>query len=328
MKSNKSTSTAFRLSAFIFVIIVAAIGIWLWWADGISPVDPSDTSPVTFVISQGEGVRDIAGNLARSRLIRSTTGFFVLVKLLGLERDLQAGQYRLNRSMDAKAIATELTHGIVDLWVTTLEGWRVEEIANKLAKEFDIPGSEFLKYAREGYMFPDTYLVPRDATASAIAKLFLDTFESNVTPQMRADAQKSGRTMGEVVILASIVEREGKTNEDRPVIAGILLKRLDADWPLQTDATIQYALGYQAFEKSWWKKVLTQEDKKIRSPFNTYLNIGLPPLPIANPGVSSIRAVIYPQDSPYWYYLHDREGRVHYATTIEEHEQNVASYLR
>lgn len=327
MKSNKTTSTAFRLSAFIIVIIVATIGVWLWWADGISSVDPSDTSPVTFVISQGEGVRDIAGNLASSRLIRSSTGFFVLVKLLGLERDLQAGDYRLNRSMDAKAIAQELTHGIVDLWVTTLEGWRVEEIANKLAKELDIPEAEFLKYAREGYMFPDTYLVPRDATAGAIAKLFMDTFESKVTSEMRADAQKSGLTMGEVVIVASIVEREGKTNEDRPVIAGILLKRLDANWPLQTDATLQYALGYQAFEKSWWKKVLTQEDKKIRSPFNTYLNTGLPLSPIANPGVSSIRAVIYPEESPYWYYLHDREGRVHFATTIEEHEKNIATYL-
>ena len=327
MKSNKTTSTVVRFSAFIIVIIVATIGVWLWWADGILPVDPSDTSPVTFVISQGEGVRDIAGNLAGSRLIRSSTGFFVLVKLLGLERDLQAGDYRLNRSMDAKAIAQELTHGIVDLWVTTLEGWRVEEIANKLAKELDIPGSEFLKYAREGYMFPDTYLVPRDATAAAIAKLFLDTFESKVTPEMRADAKKSGLTVGEVVILASIVEREGKTNDDRPQIAGILRKRLDADWPLQTDATLQYALGYQAFEKSWWKKSLSAVDKKIRSPFNTYIYPGLPPAPIANPGLSSIRAVIYPQDSPYWYYLHDREGRVHFATTNEEHEKNIATYL-
>lgn len=272
-------------------------------------------------------MRDIAGNLASRRLIRSSTSFFVLVKLLGLERDLQAGDYRLNRSMDAKAIAQELTHGIVDLWVTTLEGWRVEEIANKLAKELDIPEAEFLKVAREGYMFPDTYLVPRDATAAAIAKLFQDTFESKVTPQMRSDSRKAGLSLDKIIVLSSIVEREGRTDEDRPVIAGILLKRLAADWPLQADATLQYALGYQAFEKSWWKKVLTQDDKKIRSPFNTYLNTGLPPAPIANPGVSSIRAVIYPQDSPYWYYLHDREGRVHYAITFEEHEKNIATYL-
>jgi UPF0755 protein len=129
------------------------------------------------------------------------------------------------------------------------------------------------------------------------------------------------------MVLASIVEREGRTDEDRPVIAGILLKRLNSDWPLQADATLQYALGYQAFEKSWWKKALTVEDKKIRSPYNTYLNAGLPPAPISNPGLSSIRAVVYPTVSPYWYYLHDPQGRVHYATTLEEHEQNIASYL-
>ncbi|KKU81122.1 hypothetical protein A2875_04710 [Candidatus Gottesmanbacteria bacterium RIFCSPHIGHO2_01_FULL_46_14] len=327
MKSNKSTSTAFRLGVLIIVLLFTTVGVWLWWTDGTSPVDESDASPVNFVITTGEGARDIAVNLASQRLVRSSTGFFLLVKLLGLERDLQAGDYRLNRSMDGRQIARELTHGIVDLWLTTLEGWRVEEIANKLAKELDIPGSEFLKVAQEGFMFPDTYLVPRDATAAAIAKLFQDTFNSKITAQMRSDAIKSGRTLNEVIILASIVEREGRTDEDRPVIAGILWKRLDADWPLQTDATLQYALGYQAYEKSWWKKELTLEDKKIASSFNTYLHRGLPPAPISNPGLSSIRSVIYPTESPYWYYLHDREGHVHYAKTSEEHEKNIATYL-
>lgn len=145
---------------------------------------------------------------------------------------------------------------------------------------------------------------------------------------MREDAKTIDLSLGQVIILASIVEREGRSAEDRPIIAGILLKRLKADWPLQTDATLQYALGYQAREKSWWKKSLTLEDKNVRSAYNTYLNPGLPPGPISNPGIESIKAVIYPKESEYWYYLHDPAGSVHYATTIEEHNANVAQYLR
>jgi UPF0755 protein len=130
------------------------------------------------------------------------------------------------------------------------------------------------------------------------------------------------------MVLASLVEREGRTAKDRPVIAGILLRRLKADWPLQVDATLQYALGYQASDKTWWKKELTDDDKKINSPYNTYMNTGLPPQPICNPGMESIQAAIYPTSSEYWYYIHDPTGAVHYARTIAEHEANVAKYLR
>ncbi len=326
MKSNNRTKTRFLI--VVSVVGAGMVFFWVWWRDGISAPDPSDTRPATFSVVAGEGVRSIAANLATNRLIRSPTSFFILVKLLGIERNLQAGDYRLSRSMDAKSIATELTHGLSDVWVTTLEGWRVEEIATKLAKELEIPETEFLKYAREGYMFPDTYLIPRDATAAAIARLFLDTFDKRLTPEMLEGVKRQGLTRVEFVTLASIVEREGKSDEDRPIIAGILLKRWRAGWPLQADATIQYALGYQAGERSWWKKVLGEDDKDIASPFNTYRTTGLPPGPIANPGLSSFRAVISPKETSYWYYLHDPKGAVHYAATIAEHTQNIATYLR
>jgi UPF0755 protein len=214
------------------------------------------------------------------------------------------------------------------VWATTPEGWRVEEIANKLSKLFDIPEAEFLKHTKEGYMFPDTYLVPKDATPAAIAKIFLDTFDTKIGTTLRTDAIKTGLTLPEVITLASIVEREGRSDDDRPVIAGILLNRIKADWPLQVDATLQYALGYQPMEKSWWKKYLTDEDKKVKSPFNTYANLGLPPHPIANPGLSSIKAVIYPKETEYWYYIHDTKGTAHYAKTIEEHQGNISKYLQ
>lgn len=327
MKSHKKTASL-RFLLF-FVVFVSSIGGGLmWWYDAVSPVDRTDQAPVVFRVRRGEGVRVITANLAQNRLIRSPTGFFILVKLLRLETQLQAGEFRLNRSMDAHAIATELTHGIADVWVTTLEGWRVEEIATKLAKDLDIPEAEFLKVATEGYMFPDTYLIPRDATAAGIALMFTDTFHKKVTPQMKSDAKTVDLTFPEVVTLASIVEREGNSDTDRPIIAGVLLKRLKVGWALQTDATLQYALGYQSREKTWWKKDLWEADKKIDSPFNTYANPGLPPSPIANPGLSSIKSVIYPKQTDYWYYIHDKTGAVHFAKTETEHLANIAKYLR
>lgn len=300
----------------------------MWWIDAVSPVDPNDKTSQIFVVRRGEGVKSIATRLSEQRLIRSSTGFFILVKLLGIEKQLEAGDFRLNRMMNAESIAKELTHGVLDAWVTTLEGWRLEEVATKIAKELDIPETQFLQYGKEGYMFPDTYLIPRDASPAAVADIFLSTFDMKLTSSMREDAKRKGLTLEEVVVLASIVEREGRTDEDRPVIAGILLKRLLAGWSLQADATLQYALGYQPLEKSWWKKTLTEVDKKIKSPYNSYLNPGLPPGPIANPGLASIRAVIYPVDSDYWYYLHDSRGGIHYARTLEEHSANIVQYLQ
>jgi UPF0755 protein len=328
MKSNKTYSFFSRLIILFFVVVAAGWSGWIWWNNSLSPVDSKDPTPIDFVVHKGDGVKIIASNLATQNLIRSPTGFYVLVKILGIERQIQAGDFRLNRAMNAKDVAVELTHGITDQWVTSLEGWRDEEIATKLSKDLNIPEVEFLKYSKQGYMFPDTYLIPQNATSGAVAQIFLDNFDKKVTTQMRTDATKSGLTLDQVLVMASIVEREGRSAQDRPIIAGILLKRLKADWPLEVDATLQYALGYQAGDKSWWKKYLTDEDKKINSPYNTYLNPGLPPTPICNPGLESIKAVIYPTASDYWYYIHDTSGTVHFAKSIQEHNANVTKYLQ
>ncbi len=327
MKSNKQTF-ATRLIVFFAIVVIFAWGGWFWWRDSIAAVDPTDTTPIIFVVARGAGGKEIAADLASQNLIHSSTGFFVLLKVLGIEQDLQAGDFRLNKSMDARTIALELTHGTLDVWVTTLEGWRTEEIALLLASDLDIPEKEFLKYAKEGYMFPDTYLLPRDATAAAIAKVFLDNFDKKVTQEMRDAAKKTGLSFDDVITLASIVEREGKTDADRPVIAGILLNRLKLGMALQVDATLQYAFGYQPFEKSWWKKSLFAEDKKIKSRYNTYANPGLPPGPISNPGLASIQAIINPTETDNLYYLHDPTGAVHFAATLDEHNANVAKYLQ
>lgn len=312
---------------FCFLVILAWGG-WFWWQYSISPVEPADSKPITLTVAQGEGAKEIAADLEAKNLIHSKTGFYLLIKLLGIEKDLQAGDFRFNKTMDARTMALTMTHGILDVWVTTLEGWRDEEIASQLSKDIDIPEEQFLRYAREGYMFPDTYLIPRDATASAVADMFMKNFNSKVTAVMIADAKKTGLTFDQTVILASIVEREGRTDSDRPMIAGILLNRIKAGMALQVDATLQYAIGYQPFEKSWWKKELSDDDKKINSPYNTYTNTGFPPGPIANPGLASIKAAIYPTSSDYLYYIHDKTGNVHYAKTVEDHNANIRKYLQ
>lgn len=319
----KQRLVVFLVLLFFFFSIAA-----LWFKEGAKPVNPQDKTPKIFVIKKGEGVREIAVRLKKEGLIRSPLAFFLLVRFSGIARDIEAGDFRLSPAMDAVSIAQDLTHGTLDVWLTTLEGWRAEEIALKLAQTLSIPEQEFLKVAQEGYMFPDTYLIPKEATAGAVAQIFYRNFARKFDESLKNETRRKGLEEKEVIILASIIEREAKYKKDRPVVAGILLKRYQKNWPLQADATIQYALGYQPEEKSWWKRGLTKEDLKVDSPYNSYKNIGLPPTPICNPGLLSIKAVIDPQETDYWYYLSDREGKMHYAQTFEEHSQNIARYLQ
>ena len=182
------------------------------------------------------------------------------------------------------------------------------------------PGASF-----EGFLFPDTYRVAIDATAQDVAYRMLLNFEDRVTLQMRADAAASGRSVYEVVTLASIVEREAVVPEERPLIASVYLNRLAQGMKLEADPTVQYAMGFQPETEQWWNLNLTQDDySSVVSPFNTYQNYGLPPGPIANPGLDSIRAVIYPQQSPYLFFRAacDGSGRHNFATTYEEHVAN------
>jgi len=326
MKSNNIVGT--RIVVTVILLLLATIGGYIWWTNSMGPVDKNDTKPIMFAVPRGQGSKEISNRLAIAGLVRSQIGFYLLVRFFGTDGQIQAGDFRLNKSMDAKTIASELTHGMLDVWVTILEGWRDEEIAMALSKDLNLPEKEFLQVALEGYMFPDTYLIPKDATAGAIVSMFIDNFNKKVTSDMLNALKKEGMTKDELVTIASLVEREGRTSIDRPIIAGILLNRLRRNWPLQVDATLQYAIGYQQKEKIWWKKELTDEDKKIESPYNTYLRTGLPPGPIANPGLEAMIAVIYPQVTEYMFYLHDKTGVAHYAKTIEGHVENIATYLQ
>lgn len=314
----------------VFIIIIIFIsGFFLYFQEGVLPVNRKNPTSKIFVIQKGERVSQIAKNLERDELIRNKIVFYLVVKRLGIENTLQAGDFRLSSSMNVYEIARSLTKGTLDIWITIVEGLRKEEIAHLFSTELGFPESEFLKSAREGFLFPDTYLIPKEATIEAVIKILNDNFNKKYTQELRNQAIKKNLSDDQIITIASLVEREAKFDNDRKLVAAIIYKRFKNDWPLQIDATIQYALGYQPIEKTWWRKALSADDLQMESPYNTYKNPGLPPAPIGNPGLASIKAVISADEStPYWYYLSDKAGVMHYATTIEEHNENVAKYLR
>lgn len=312
-----------------FLMVMVFFGS-IYYLDGLKPVSKTNKTSKIFVIQRGERIESIIKRLYEEKLIRSRVVFYLVVKRLGIEKRIQAGDFRLSSAMAAEEIAKTLTHGTLDIWVTVIEGLRKEEVAQIVSKNLGLPESVFITRAQEGYLFPDTYLMPKNADIEMVIKVFENNFRKKFTDDLKIKAEnRLGMSEREIITLASMVEREAKTDEERKVVAGILWKRLKNDWPLQVDATVQYALGYQPKEKTWWKKNLTLEDLKINSSYNTYVNTGLPPTPISNPGLSSILAVVNAKiDTPYWYYLSDKTGRLHYAKTLEEHNRNIERYLR
>lgn len=314
--------------------IIAGIVV-LSWKFLTSPVSPHATDSDLVSIERGESVDMIALKLKSKGLIRSAAAFKILVMAKNIATNMQAGEYRLSPSMSLGELSQSLTHGTSDVTITLVEGWRREEMADALEKTLVDSGGSFAKAVflkttqdQEGYLFPDTYRLSKNMTEKEIASLLRATFDMKVNDELQSQISSQGLSMEEAVTIASIVEREAHDQHDRPLVAGILIKRIRADWPLQADATVQYALGYQTQTRTWWKRSLTSEDLNIDSPFNTYIHKGIPPAPICNPSLTSLQAVANQELSDYWYYLSDTQGRIHYAKTIGEHTTNIARYLR
>ena len=312
----------------LILFLIMAFGVFLYYKEGTLPVNNKDRTTKIFVIQRGETVTEIAKNLEKEELIRNKIVFYLVVKQLGIESKIQAGDYRLSPVMNVYEIAKTLTKGTLDIWITIVEGLRKEEIAQIFSRELNIPESEFLKYAQEGYLFPDTYLIPREASIGAVISILTKNFNKKYSQDLRNKAIGKGLTEKEVITLASLIEREAKFAEDRPKVAGVLLNRLELEMKLDIDATVQYVLGYQSEEKTWWKKSLTFEDLGVDSLYNTYKNKDLPPGPIANPGLAAIEAILTPTQTDYLYYLSDKDGKMHYAETFEGHNENIRKYLR
>jgi UPF0755 protein len=319
-----------RLFFPLFILVIIFFSAYLWFREGLLPVNSASRESEVFVIHSGESVDTVVRKLENQRLIRNKLVFRILISLKGIEKSIQAGNHVLSQSMTTDEIAESLTHGTLDKWVTIIEGLRVEEVGDILATSHGISASEFTEKAKqfEGYLFPDTYLIPTDTDVDSIIKMMTDNFENKVGKILTTQNTAHGLSNREVIILASLIEREAQTYQDKRIVAGILFNRIADGMPLQIDATVQFALGYSIDEKNWWRKGLTYSDLKVDSLYNTYTNTGLPPSPIASPGLDSIMAVINAKETNYYYYISDKQENMHYSTTLEEHEAKVSRYLR
>ncbi len=308
--------------AIIVVLIVASV---IWWKNGTSPADSKDNTAKIFIVEPGQGVKAIAKNLKDEGLIKDQVAFFLLTKQTGLANKIQAGSFRLNPSMSANEIANQLTKGTLDIWVTVPEGQRAGEIADTLKKS--MPGyndswrAELEK--NEGYLFPDTYLFPKEANIETIISIMRDNFESKYAT---LDTSKSKLTQAQIVTLASLIEREARHAEDRPKVSSVINNRLDIGMKLDLDATLQYIRGFDRNQNRWWTTNIGNADKASNSPYNTYKFAGLPPGPISNPGLSALEAAINPVKTPYLYYITDKNGVNRYAEDIDGHEANISKY--
>lgn len=318
-----------------------------------SPLDKHDQTEKIFMVNAGDGAAQIALNLKKEELIKSNFDFEVWVWLKKAESRFQVGEYALNPSMDIREIVNLLTvnPGGNEITIKILEGWTVNDITDYFVKEDRFSAEEFEKIVGyppsinssqrpgedfsqeydflkdksrqvglEGYLFPDTYRIFNNASAEDVVKKMLDNFDYKLTPEMREDISKNNMTIFDTVILASILEKELKTYEDKRKAASVFYKRLNAGMALQADSTVNYVTGKKASS-------LGQDDLMTDSPYNTYKHQGLPPSPISNPGLDSLKAAIYPDKNDYWYFLTDNDGNAYFAKTLEEHGENRIKYL-
>ncbi len=314
----------------IIIFILCFILIKGWWDGQLSPVAKSGQDKA-FVIAKGESFTLVTKHLVEQKLIKSDWAFAWLAKQNKLTDKLQTGTFKISPALSAREVLQKITSNPDDNWVTLIEGWRVEEMAEKLNLVLGVDSTEFIKVAKEGYMFPDTYLFPKGYSPSQIARIMLDNFDKKYSEEIKKKVKSHGLSEAEGVILASIVEREGRSQEVRTMIASILLKRLKIGMGLNADATVQYALVPKGLlvppPDGWWKKRVLYADLEVDSPYNTYLHAGLPPAPISNPSLSSLQAVAEANtEIPYLYYFHDTKGNSYYASTLDEHNQNIANY--
>ncbi len=326
------TAKVLKIIAIIVILGLLTIGGAVAWGySQLQPVNPSDTATQRFVIAKGQSVIKTANSLKEAGLVKNAQIFRFYAQYKNLDTKMQAGSYELSPNMTTQQIADTLTQGSEDIWITLLEGWRVEEVSAYLAaqdlSEFDKAAFDELASTSEGSIFPDSYLVPKESTAEQLYELFISTFERKVVTDLEEEITASGKELSEIITFASIVEREGRSFEDMRHVAGILQNRLDIGMPLQADATLQYIAGYNAVTQDWWSPPSVAV-KTSTSPYNTYLQPGMPPYPICNPSLNAIKAVLDPIASDDLFYIHDQTGVAHYSETLEEHNANIDKYLR
>jgi len=315
------------------LLLVAAAALWFRYATAGDRAFPAVET--TVVVPAGATGRDVARLLAARGVIGSALTFDLLARIKRVQSAMKAGEFRFAAHQTQAAILRQLVDGgtQVAVWVTIPEGFTAREIAAALAAR-DLGSSDVLlaTFRREslvlggvrtdgleGYLFPDTYLVPTGASPAQIAKIMTDQFEAELPADARALAARQRLTLPQAVTLASLIEREAKADDERALMAGVYLNRLRRAMPLQVDATIEYTFARH-------KDVITYADLARDSPYNTYLHAGLPPTPIANPGRPSLLAALHPRASPFLYYVYKGNGHHAFSRTLAEHNANVARY--
>ena len=334
-----------RLIIFLLLIIIIILVAIYTWQGIYFPIDKSSKGEISFSIKKGEGTKEISSNLEKERLVRMATLFRIYTIFSGISDKLQAGEYMLSPSMTIPEIAEKFALGnVVKETITIIEGWNLNDVAEYMeGKGFeknqfleitqkDFSGEfSFLKdkpkdLSLEGYLFPDTYYINKQRTMNKeqleelISKM-LENFDNKLTPEMREEINRQGKAIFEIVTMASMIEKEVKTLGDKKMVSGILWKRLENNITLQVDSTISYLTDKKSAD-------ISVEETKIDSPYNTYKYKGLPLGPICNPGLESISASIYPEESAYWYYLSTQEGETIFSKTLEEHNIAKEKYLK
>ena len=307
----------FSILFLIIVITGFVLAIYL-------PKAPLSEKQVIFEIEKGEGSKDIAVNLEKEGLINWGPIFRLYVLLTKVSGKLQAGNYSLSPSMSIPEIAEKIAKGdVIKEEITIIEGWNLRDIGWYFENKGMFQAEEFYDEMAEleGYLFPDTYQIIKNATLEEIVKKMTDNFDEKLQQELKDEIEKQGKTIFGIITMASLIEKEVRTKEDKELVSGILWKRLESGVPLQVDATIVYITKNKTVK-------ISKQDTEIDSPYNTYKYAGLPIGPICNPGLESIKAAIYPKTSSYWYYLSTPEGETIFSRTLEEHNIAKAKYLK
>jgi UPF0755 protein len=345
-KSRWGIKKVIALVVFILFIFAtgSGIGAYFYIQEQLKPVESSGKD-VKVIIPQGSSAEKIGYILEDSELIRNAQLFKWYVRFRNNGNDFKAGTYMVQTGSSIDEMITMLRNGEVvrdTIKFTIPEGWNIVQIADRLAangivdrelflKEVnegqfnyewlkDIPQREDVSYRLEGFLFPETYEVEKDSTEHEIINKMLAQFDKEWKPEWREQLKDRGISTYNAVILASIVEREVVVDKERPIVSGIFYNRINDGWPLQSCATVQFVLGKQ-------RDRITYEDLEVESPYNTYINEGLPPGPIASPGRASLKAVVYPEKTDYFFFVTKKDGSQQhlFAKTFAEHQKNNAN---
>jgi UPF0755 protein len=324
-----------------FLILWAGLLVGVAYGSASIFLPASATRKQVFVtVSRGATVNQVAEQLEKQGLIRTRYAFIIMARLLGEASNLKSGQYRLSPTLRPSEIVDRMARGeVIALTVTIPEGYTMEQIADLLKQRKIIDDArEFKRLARtrgrffdagfpieseslEGYLFPDTYAFPRGVVERAAIQMMLENFARRAYRPLRDEIKARGISLRQAVVIASMVEREAQVAEDRPRVASVIYNRLKIRMPLQVDATVLYALKKH-------KPIVTFEDLKVRSPYNTYRRRGLPPGPICSPGFKALEATVKPAKADYLYYVAMPDGSHVFTRTLDEHNRAVAEARR